>query len=272
MFHKLMMYFTWWVNRKDAEANNAVVDATARGGFEEVLHSLTWLLRDRPDLSYLLDSLREPSKEGQLLGAFARDGRLERILRWLFDESEFLSPYGIRALSKVYEREPYVLREQNVEFRVAYEPAESSTGLFGGNSNWRGPVWMPVNYLVVHALRRMHDYYGDEYLVEFPTASGTRTRFGMPRTGSPNGSSRSSSAIADAASSSGASPRSKMTHSGATTSSSTNTSTPTTAQGSAQAISTGWTGLVANLIYELAAPREREDIRERLPPRSHPSP
>ena len=151
-----------------------VVDMSAGGGFEEVLRSVTWLLRDRPDLSYVLESLNEHSKDGQVLAAFARDGRLERILRWLFDESEFLSPYGIRALSKAYEREPYVVREGDIEFRVTYEPAESSTEVFGGNSNWRGPIWMPLNYLVVHALRRMHDYYGDDYLVEFPTGSGTR--------------------------------------------------------------------------------------------------
>jgi hypothetical protein len=152
----------------------SIVDVAASSGFEDVVRSLTWLLRDRPDLAYIVDAVRERNKGGRILAAFVRDGRLPQVLRWLFDESEFLSPYGIRALSKGHEREPYVLREGNTEFRVAYEPAESSIGLFGGNSNWRGPVWMPVNYLVVHALRRMHEYYGDDLLVEFPTGSGDR--------------------------------------------------------------------------------------------------
>jgi hypothetical protein len=144
------------------------------GPFEEVLRSLRRLVRDRPELSHVVDGVHERKRDGRMLIAFASNGRLERILRWLFDESEFLSPYGIRALSKAYEREPYVLRAEGVEFRVAYEPAESSSTLLGGNSYWRGPVWMPLNFLVIHALRRMHDYYGDQYLVEFPTGSGTR--------------------------------------------------------------------------------------------------
>jgi Glycosyl hydrolase family 63 C-terminal domain len=152
----------------------ALTGLGGEGGFENVLHSLTWLLHDRPDLAYIFDRARERSKDGRILAAFVRDGRLPLVLRWLFDESEFLSPYGIRALSKVHEREPYVLREGNAEFQVAYEPAESGSGLFGGNSNWRGPVWMPVNYLVVQSLRRMYEFHGDDLLVEFPTGSGTR--------------------------------------------------------------------------------------------------
>jgi hypothetical protein len=239
-----------------------VVDATLGGGFEDVLRSLTWLVRDRPDLSYLLARAAERNKEGRMLAAFARDGRLERILGWLFDESEFLSPYGIRALSKAYEREPYVLRAENVELRVAYEPAESSSASFGGNSNWRGPVWMPVNYLVVHALRRMHDYYGDDYLVEFPTGSGTRITLWdaadriaerLVRIFERDGGRRP---VFGGATLFQEDPQWRDNllfyeyfhgDNGA---------------GIGASHQTGWTGLVANLIYELAAPRKREDIRE----------
>ena len=152
----------------------ALINAAAGSGFDDVLHSLSWVLRDRPDLAYAFERARKRSKDEHILTAFVRDERLPQVLLRLFDESEFLSPYGIRALSKSHDREPYVLREGNAEFRVGYEPAESNSGLFGGNSNWRGPIWMPVNYLVVQALRKMHDFYGDDLLVEFPSGSGTQ--------------------------------------------------------------------------------------------------
>jgi hypothetical protein len=98
--------------------------------------------------------------------------KLRRILKYMLDENEFLSPYGIRALSRHHERNPYVLQVGGAEHRVDYEPGESSTGLFGGNSNWRGPIWFPVNFLLVEALQRFHHYLGDEFKVEFPTGSG----------------------------------------------------------------------------------------------------
>ena len=98
--------------------------------------------------------------------------RLARVLSYLLDEKEFLSPYGIRSLSKVHADHPYVFRVNGQEFRVDYTPGESTTGLFGGNSNWRGPVWMPVNYLLIEALERYHHFYGDEIRVECPTGSG----------------------------------------------------------------------------------------------------
>ncbi len=98
--------------------------------------------------------------------------RLRRVLSVMLDEREFLSPYGIRALSRFHKDNPYTLHVNGTEFRVDYEPAESSNGVFGGNSNWRGPIWFPVNYLLVESLQKFHHYFGDEFKVECPTGSG----------------------------------------------------------------------------------------------------
>jgi hypothetical protein len=100
--------------------------------------------------------------------------RLRRVLRYLLDEKEFLSPYGIRALSRFHHDHPYILSVNGMKHSVDYEPAESSTGLFGGNSNWRGPVWFPVNFLLIESLQKFHYYLGDDYKVECPTHSGQR--------------------------------------------------------------------------------------------------
>ena len=108
-----------------------------------------------------IDLLAIPSRE-----------RLERVLRYLLDESEFLSPHGIRALSRFHRDHPFVLQADGQEHRVDYTPGESTTGLFGGNSNWRGPIWFPVNYLVIEALERYHHFYGDEVRVECPDGIG----------------------------------------------------------------------------------------------------
>jgi hypothetical protein len=107
-----------------------------------------------------------------MLLAIPSKERLTKVLRYMLDESEFLSPHGIRSVSKVHEREPYRFFHGGEEFRVDYVPGESNTGLFGGNSNWRGPIWMPVNYLLVEALERYHHFYGDDLRVECPTGSG----------------------------------------------------------------------------------------------------
>jgi hypothetical protein len=98
--------------------------------------------------------------------------RLRRILSKMLDENEFFGPYGIRSLSKFHEQHPYVLNVQGQEYRVDYLPAESNTGMFGGNSNWRGPVWMPVNALIIRALLNFYLYYGDNFKIECPTGSG----------------------------------------------------------------------------------------------------
>ena len=112
--------------------------------------------------------------EDRRLLSVVNRGRLERILQRLFDENEFLSPYGIRSLSRYHARQPYELHLNGSDFRVAYEPAESESGAFGGNSNWRGPIWFPMNYLIIETLQRLAYYYGDSLTVEFPTGSGKR--------------------------------------------------------------------------------------------------
>jgi len=104
--------------------------------------------------------------------ALVNPERLRRILTKMLDEEEFLSPYGIRSLSKFHEKHPYVFHAEGKEYRVDYLPAESDTGMFGGNSNWRGPVWMPVNVLIIRALLQFHAYYGDGFKIECPTGSG----------------------------------------------------------------------------------------------------
>jgi hypothetical protein len=104
--------------------------------------------------------------------ALVNPERLRKILDKMLDENEFLGPHGIRSISKFHEQHPYVLLEGGQEYRVDYLPAESNTGMFGGNSNWRGPVWMPVNLLLVRALQQFYLYYGDSFKVECPTGSG----------------------------------------------------------------------------------------------------
>jgi hypothetical protein len=101
-----------------------------------------------------------------------RGHRMKCLLKRMLDETEFLSPYGVRAISKCYQQNPFVFESDGHQFTVRYTPAESDTGLFGGNSNWRGPIWMPVNFLLVEALRKFHAYYGDDFKVECPTGSG----------------------------------------------------------------------------------------------------
>jgi hypothetical protein len=104
--------------------------------------------------------------------ALVNPERLRQILSKMLDENEFLSPYGIRSLSRFHERNPYVFHVRGQEYRVDYLPAESNTGMFGGNSNWRGPVWMPVNAILIRALLNFHLYYGDNFTIECPTGSG----------------------------------------------------------------------------------------------------
>jgi hypothetical protein len=133
-----------------------------------------WVLQNRPDLTRGIACLRAlggAAHDRRLLAIPSRE-RLERILRYVLDETELLSSHGVRSLSQVYRDAPYALHTNDMEYRVDYVPAESNTGLFGGNSNWRGPVWFPLNYLLVEALERYHQFYGDTLRVEFPTGSG----------------------------------------------------------------------------------------------------
>ncbi|HEY3174829.1 MAG TPA: glucosidase [Candidatus Polarisedimenticolia bacterium] len=134
---------------------------------------MRWFLENRQDLARHISCMMKDGghREHRLLAIPSRE-RLERVLRYLLDENEFLSPHGIRSLSRVHKDHPYILRAMGQEYRVAYVPGESDSGLFGGNSNWRGPIWFPVNYLLIEALERYHHFYGDTLRVECPTGSG----------------------------------------------------------------------------------------------------
>jgi hypothetical protein len=133
---------------------------------------LEWFIDNRPDLTENLACMRTEGEGERRLLSIANQDQLRSILRYMLDESEFLSPYGIRAVSRFHRENPYKLNVNGAEHRVDYEPGESSTGLFGGNSNWRGPIWFPVNFLLVESLQKFHHYLGDEFKVEFPTGSG----------------------------------------------------------------------------------------------------
>jgi mannosylglycerate hydrolase MGH1-like protein/glycosyl hydrolase family 63 len=133
---------------------------------------LDWFIEHRPDLTGNVACMRTPGHGERRLLAILDGDRLRQVLRVMLDEREFLSPYGIRAISQVHRDRPYVLQVNGHEYRVDYEPAESTSGLFGGNSNWRGPIWFPINFLIIEALQKFHHYWGDAYTVECPTGSG----------------------------------------------------------------------------------------------------
>jgi hypothetical protein len=135
---------------------------------------MQWFINHHPDVAEHVDMSRRSAQGVRILLTIANRSKLEKIYRYLLDENEFLSPYGIRALSKYHKDHPYVLTVDGQSHAVDYEPAESTSGLFGGNSNWRGPVWFPMNFLLIEALQRVFHYYGEEFKVECPTGSGQR--------------------------------------------------------------------------------------------------
>jgi hypothetical protein len=134
-------------------------------------HRMQWFIENRPDFSQHLETFTDESGVRRFLSIVNRH-RLRSVMRYLLDEQEFLSPYGVRALSAYHRQHPYLLSLMGNEHRVDYEPAESATGLFGGNSNWRGPVWFPVNYLLIESLQKFHYFLGNRYRVEYPVGSG----------------------------------------------------------------------------------------------------
>jgi len=134
-------------------------------------HRLEWYLANRPDLAALVSRWQELGAGERRLIALTRGHRMKALLRRMLDPEEFFSPYGVRSLSKFHQKNPYVLKVGGEDKVVNYEPAESQTGIFGGNSNWRGPIWMPINYLLIESLQKFHHYYGDEFRVECPTGS-----------------------------------------------------------------------------------------------------
>jgi hypothetical protein len=147
---------------------NSVLDKLP--GFKK---RMQWFLDNRKDLAQHIPYMELASgADGHRLLAVPSRERLERVLKILLDEKEFLSPHGLRSLSRVHRETPFSFVAREVEHRVEYAPGDSTTGLFGGNSNWRGPVWFPLNYLIVEALERYHHYYGDSFQVEYPTGSG----------------------------------------------------------------------------------------------------
>lgn len=135
-------------------------------------HRLNWFLKHRKDLEDTVTYCKFKIEKGNRLLAIPSKKRLLHILKYLLDEEEFLSPFGIRSLSKMHEKTPYIMHFQNQEHRVEYVPGESNSYLFGGNSNWRGPIWIPINFLIIEALERYGHFYGEELKVEFPTNSG----------------------------------------------------------------------------------------------------
>ncbi len=135
-------------------------------------YNLTWFLNYRPDLTRLVSHWQQPEAGERHLLSLVRGHRMKRLLKRMLDSAEFLSDYGIRSLSKYHATHPYVLHANGVAYSVQYDPAEARTDLFGGNSNWRGPLWFPLNYLLIESLQKFYYYYGDDFKVECPTGSG----------------------------------------------------------------------------------------------------
>jgi len=133
---------------------------------------MQWFIDNQPDVRHHLDTTETSEHGVRRLLSIVNRNQLERMLRYMLDESEFLSPYGIRSLSKFHREHPYVLVYDGEEHRVDYEPGESRTNMFGGNSNWRGPVWFPLNFLLIESLQKFDHYYGEHLQVECPTGSG----------------------------------------------------------------------------------------------------
>jgi hypothetical protein len=149
-----------------------VIDDEVLQKLPEFAKRLNWLFDNRPDLAALVSRWHEKSPDSKHLLSLLRGHRIKRILFRMLDETEFLSPYGIRSLSKFHGQHPYELNIDGQQLSVQYTPAESNIPLFGGNSNWRGPIWFSTNFLLIEALQRFHHYYGDDFKVEYPTHSG----------------------------------------------------------------------------------------------------
>jgi hypothetical protein len=138
----------------------------------EFTRRLFWFLRHRPEMANLVSRWYEPGRGYRGLLSLLRGHRMKQLLKRMLDTTEFLSPYGVRSLSRQHANQPYEFHLDGELLRVTYEPAESNSGLFGGNSNWRGPIWFPVNYLIIESLQKFHHYYGDDFKIEYPTGSG----------------------------------------------------------------------------------------------------
>ncbi len=133
---------------------------------------MSWFLRHRPDLALLVSRWFEEGKADTHLLSLLGGHRMKRLLSHMLDETGFLSDYGVRSLSKEYEKHPYQIRINGADMKVPYVAGDSDCDMYGGNSNWRGPVWMPMNFLIIESLRKYHFYYSDDFKIEYPTASG----------------------------------------------------------------------------------------------------
>ena len=140
--------------------------------YPEMAPRVRRFLDSRPELTAFIQDPRTRGENGRALASILDEDKLRRVLTIMLDEDEFLSPYGIRSISKLHETHPYVFRTGHAEYSVSYLPAESDSGMFGGNSNWRGPIWMPVNALIVRALLQYYLFYGNRFTIECPTGSG----------------------------------------------------------------------------------------------------
>jgi hypothetical protein len=151
---------------------NTVLEPEVLQGLPEFSARMQWFLTERPKLANLVSNWRIAGEGNRRLLSLLRGHRMKALLRRMLDEKSFLSDYGVRALAKIHEQQPFRLAAGGTVYEVGYWPGESRSGLFGGNSNWRGPIWMPINYLLIEALQRFHYYYGDNFKVECPTGSG----------------------------------------------------------------------------------------------------
>jgi hypothetical protein len=149
-----------------------VFDGHVLRDYPELASSFAGFLRGRPELTAFIHDPMRAGHSGRRMASILNEERLRRVLGKMLDEGEFLSDFGIRSLSRYHEQHPFVFRVGEQEHHVSYLPAESDTGMFGGNSNWRGPIWMPVNGLIIRALLQYYSYYGDEFKIECPTGSG----------------------------------------------------------------------------------------------------
>ena len=151
----------------------AVLESDEASQCSSFRRRLQWVLKHRPDLAKLVSRWEDPGKENRLLLSLLRAHRMRKLLERMLDETEFLSDYGVRSISKAHKDAPFIFDWDGTRFEVDYEPGESTTTLFGGNSNWRGPIWMPINFVLIEALYEFERFYGDDFKVECPKGSGT---------------------------------------------------------------------------------------------------
>ena len=148
------------------------LDKETLDGLPDFKRRLKWFFKNRQHLAENISRIEEKGVSKIRLVSLLTEDRLKKVLHYMFDENEFLSPYGIRSLSKHYKESPFSLKLGEQSYSIGYEPGESQTSLFGGNSNWRGPIWMPINFILIEALNQYYKYYGDSFKIEFPTGSG----------------------------------------------------------------------------------------------------